>query len=705
MSTVRLKLRADAYYAESPGGLHMVTHEGAFSLTGASICQWIERLAPFLDGLHSLTELTAGLAPERRELAEKIVTTLLERGVVREVRDNEPHQLSAEELRSYRSEVGFIGYFRDSAECTFERYRQCSVVVVGAGALVPAVVRASLRSGLRRVRVVITPECPTDQALLTGYAERARQRDAAQRLDRHTAGSGTADELAALLQAADLVVHVSDRPMVSRAGLLDQHCADRRTPLVQALVAGHEVWLSPAGRPLLDGPGWTAGWQRRAALDGAYGRALPEGSDEVSLAAPVVAVVANQLVQDVFRYLTGVRSAPRLPRMARIQLDTLSTDWHRFLAHPFGLTNTTENEAEFLARISELETGQRLSTEEFSRRAVALMDTRLGVFGEISEQDFAQLPLHVTKTTVSDPVGLLGPDAPRPVVTAAALDFATARYHVALRALEIYCSLMVDPRRLLISDRRDLPASSSDPPEMLERLRSGELDARVRAFALADGRPQLLTVDRVFPALRNPASPYLPPCGVAAAYHWSDALEAGLVQHCRRLTIAEAIGSASCLPLLDLRTVALDKTAEYCLTMLTTIRAPVTIHDITGALGVPTFACSLGGEIVSYSCGMSIPEALRDGLQQLLLHYQAQTNNEPDYAPAGTPNLPMRLRASHACPVMSSGRLTLQTLVARLLHSGHTPAVVPLDHDQEVRRIMPYVAHVVVTDAEDEDTY
>lgn len=700
MSTVRLKLREDAYYAQSPSGLHMLTHHGAYSLTGVSIGQWIDRLALFLDGQHSITELTAVLAPKRREFVEKIVTILLECGVVREVRDDEEHRLSTEELRSYRSEIGFIAYFRDSAERAFERYRQCSVLVVGAGQLLPEVVRASLRSGLLRVHAVITSECPTDQALLNGYAERAYQRDTAQRLERHIAGSGTADELATLLQVADLVVHISNRPMVSRAELLDQLCADCHIPLVQAMVAGNEVWLSSACRPHVDGPGWTDGWQRRTGLGGAHRRALPEGTADVMLAPPAAAVVANQVVQDMFRYLlTDVRSIPQLPRMARIQLDTLSTDWHRFLAHPFSLPNTAENEAESLARISELETGYQLSTEEFSRRAAALTDARLGIFGEISEQDFTQLPLHVTQTTVSDPVGLLGPNAPRPVVTGAAPDFATARYHVALRALETYCSLMIDPRRLIISDERNPPPSSSNPQETLKRLRSGELDAHVRAFALAGGQPQLLTVDRVFPALRNPTFPYTPPCGVVAAYSWSDALEAGLAQHCGRLTIAEAVGSESRFPLVDVRTVALDKTAEYCLAMLTAIRAPVTIIDITGALRVPTFACSLGGETTFYSCGLSIADALRDGLQKLLLCYQAQVNNEQEYAPVGASKVSTWQPAGHTRPVTSSRRLTQQTLVARLLRSGYIPAVIPLDHDQEVHRIMPYVVHVVVTDA------
>ena len=43
--------------------------------------------------------------------------------------------------------------------------------------------------------------------------------------------------------------------------------------------------------------------------------------------------------------------------------------------------------------------------------------------------------------------------------------------------------------------------------------------------------------------------------------------------------------------------------------------------------------------------------------------------------------------------------LDVPALVAALARRGYHAAVVPLDHDQEVHKIMPYIAHVVVTRA------
>jgi hypothetical protein len=711
VNMARLALREDAYYAPSPDGAGAVilTHQGRVSLTGTSIYQWIDRLAPFLNGRNSLSELTAALPPQRRQLVEQIVTTLLDRGVVRQLGEDEPHGLNTTETATYRAELGFLGYFRDSAGRAFQRYRDSRALVLGAGGLLPAVVRAGLRSGLRQVRAVITPESPTDSALLEVYAQRrpasgqfgapasgqlyAAGRDEAQRLRWHAQSVDTADELAALLDEVELVIHVCDRPLESRARLLDRLCAERGVPLAQAMAHGQQVWVGPAGRVGVDGPGACDGWRRLAALGEAA------SSTAATTSTAMATVVANLLVQDLFRYTTGVRPPARRPQMTRIQPDTLRGQAHSFLAHPFSLATTAESEAEFRARISELEGAAPLDAEEFSRRAVACTDSRLGVFGEITERDFAQLPIHVTQAGVSDPVGLLGTQAPRPIVTGTGVDFDTARHQVAELALATYASLMVDPRRLLTADGQGpLPLDGlGDLSEALSGLRCGELNGWVRALRLTDHQPHLLAATTVFPALSQPSLPYRPPPGVAAAYSWSDAVAAGLVAHCRQLTITEAQARADPFPLVDVASVPADEVIRWCLAMVTALNQPVTVHDVTGTVGVPTFACSLAGRTLSYGCGVSSTLALRDGLLRLLLAYQAQANDEPAYAPPAVPDLAPHLRGTTPQPTQSRPALDVPALVAALARRGYHAAVVPLDHDQEVHKIMPFIAHVVVT--------
>ncbi|MGH4023793.1 MAG: YcaO-like family protein, partial [Pseudonocardiaceae bacterium] len=579
----RLTLREDAYYATVPDGVHILTNQGETSLSGSSVHEWIERLVPLLDGRYSLDDITAALSPQRRELVSSLLTALVQRGVVRQLGQDQPHGLTEAEVTDHAPELGFLSYFRDSAAHAFECYRNLRVTVLGSGAPAAAVRRACLRSGVRAV----DPATPLPAA-----------------------------DLETRVRSADVVIQVAGDPRDGAADLVASACAQAGVPLAQAVFADGHAWLQPACRVGSDGHGWPAGRRRLLALTGAQPGPGP-------VTEPAVTLVAAQLVHDVFRYLTELRAPDRRPRLTRVCLDTLGTDQHDYLVHPLDVAAAGEDDEQFLERLAQLSATAPLTEEEFSRRAVTLMDSRLGIFGEISEGDLAQLPVHVTQTVVSDPVGLLGSGAPRPMVSGAGLDFETARYQAALQALACYGSLMADSR-LLLGD--------------------GSL---ARAAALADGAVRLVAATRAFPALREPALPYRIPDGVAAGYSWDAAVTAGLLAHCRRLTIAAARGSSVPFPRIDLGTGPADEVLDYCAAMLGALGEPVEVYDVTGPWGVPTFACSLSGRTVAYGSALSAPVALRDCLLQALLGWQARANNQPGYAPAPVPDLPRACRGQH----------------------------------------------------------
>ena len=72
----KLKLRDDACYAPTSEGICILTNGGDVVLTGPSIFQWVDRLAPYLDGTHTLAELTASMPAGRRDMTERIINTL-----------------------------------------------------------------------------------------------------------------------------------------------------------------------------------------------------------------------------------------------------------------------------------------------------------------------------------------------------------------------------------------------------------------------------------------------------------------------------------------------------------------------------------------------------------------------------------------------------------------------------------------------------
>jgi len=144
VTTVGLLLRPDAYLTESADGVYVLTHQGPVMLTGRSVYGLLSRLAPYLDGQHTLAELTADLSVERQEIVAKLIGTLTECGVVREVDSPSSNDASPE--------ARYLGYFQDSPVRTLLEYRALRTTVLGDGPVADAVVRAAVRSGLSDVR-------------------------------------------------------------------------------------------------------------------------------------------------------------------------------------------------------------------------------------------------------------------------------------------------------------------------------------------------------------------------------------------------------------------------------------------------------------------------------------------------------------------------------------------------------------------------
>jgi YcaO cyclodehydratase, ATP-ad Mg2+-binding len=701
----RLKLRDDAHYAPTSEGISILTNSGEVVLTGPSIFQWIDRLAPHLDGRHTLAELTAAMPADRKDMTERVINALRERGVVVDAEDVTEPEPAGAEPRAYRREIGFLGYFGPSADRSFRAYRDSAVVLVGAGRMLLETVEGALCSGSRRMRVVVTGECPTDVTLLAECERRSRQRDPDQQITHIAVDLADEVQLSDVVDGAGIAVYASDRAVVDTARRLDRVCGRAGIPFVSAILAGEEAWLGPFGPVTGQWPGWMGAWRRLRALAGTDagplrragtgqdGPAVPHGH---RLAGAAPTVVANQLIREVVRLLSGTVEQAGQPRMTRIDLQSLRTQRHGFLPHPFSLAASRPDEAGLRATVDRLRQGKRVGTEEFSRRVAACLQPRLGVLGEVTERDFTQIPLAVSQVQVSDPVLLLGSDVPLPVVIGADLSLADARRAAVLRGLAAYGSLMVDPRRLQI--RRDAAdPRTGDPDEDLASLRAGQWNGFVWGHRLADGRSHEIPAAVVFPALRGVRSSYVAPAGAAAGYDCEEAVRHGLVGQCRRLTLAEVAECRHPFTPIDWYEVALDVRGGRHRSMVKIVGERLDVYDVTGSPCVPTLAFCLDGVPVAYASGFSFAEALRDGLADVLLSYQAQAGQEADYAPARVPPLPPRGRLSRvaACPAWSTDEATT---AARLAQLGWTAVAVPLDHDPGVTAsIMPYLVNIVLT--------
>ncbi len=703
---MRPKLRGDTLYVPTSEGVYLRNNRSVLTIPGKQVYQWVERLAPYLDGSHTLIELTDGLSADRQQMVHQLVELLAEKEFIKDVSDDRPHTLSPAELHAYASEIAFIDYFCDSAAHRFQSFRERRIVAVGSGLTLTALVQANLHVGVRNVHVLITPECATEQGRHWEYLEVARRRDPDQCLTEETVTGWDGDEEAvrAALEPFDAVLHVSDRPMLARARMLDRVCLAEGKVFIQAVVVGDHAWVGPLASP--DEPaksvGWESAWRRLQATrtgSAAQRRAVAFVDDPAApvselLTAPTAALVANQCSFEVFKHLTGIPSVETRSRMLDVDLEALQTQSHRFVPHPSGLAlrRAAEPSAEaFVDSIRLLERGAPLDEEAFSQQVPACFDDALGLFTSVDEGDWHQLPLHLSRIAISNPALLPDPGDP---ITAVGVGtyLGMARRRAMQRACEIYAASIVDERRFVHANGEGARVWGTPPGPL------------VWGYELTRNQPRLVPAASVFPTLRGlvPSAATAP--WIASGFSWAEALAKALVSVCQTLTVAELDSGGGPFPRVDLEAVPLDEQGARYWRILQATGVPVAAYEVTGALEVPSFAFCVGDHTVAWSTEVDARDALRVGLEQTLAYEQARANNQPAYAPGKVFDLPQRSRGSQVTapqvnPAIngSAGWSDRQRwLTDALARHGQRVVAVPLDHDPAVTDILPYIVNLVV---------
>src|SRR5262249_30098738 len=245
-----------------------------------------------------------------------------------------------------------------------------------------------------------------------------------------------------------------------------------------------------------------------------------------------------------------------------------------------------QSEGEFITRVEELERGGEVDDETLSRAAVGFIDNRAGIFGRIDEDADQQLPLRVTRVTVSDPTGALDPSDPLPVVFGAAPAFDRARCRAVRRAIELYASAAIDPRRLVGPGRG------------------------VWGLRLPEQAPVLVPSSQVFKPLDR-APRQWPPPGAASGHSWRTAVMRGLLRVWESQTPTQVTRGERICPRVPREALAEDPLAGHYLTLLDLLGADIAVYDLTGPPGIPTFAFCAGAKTVAYASGLSAMEAFR----------------------------------------------------------------------------------------------
>lgn len=651
MTTTPLKLQRDAFVVALPDGVEVVTGRGSAFLRGESTRRWVERLLGAMDGRRSLDEILEKATSVQREMAELVVSTMLNVGAIGEACPDDEHGLSLSDRERFAPEIGFLGKYVSNPGAAFCRHRRRSVAILAPKDYVSRFRESIAHTGVDDIHTI--PEA-SDAGVAGGAGD---------------------------LPDVDVLVHVFSASASAEADAVERRCRETGGTLVQLVLDGPDAWWCPVG---------SVQWSDiRARLDGLNPHRVRWAGGGEPQSDASLTILTNMIVHDIFRSSSGGRPRNERPTVIEFILSSATQRTHPVRPHPFTRPARPEDDGGFRQRMTALAERPTTALEDFSRSAVTLMDSRLGAFTEITQDALAQLPLKAASATVADPVGLLRDGCRRPVVTEADLDFPEARRRVGMRAIAVYASLMVDPRRLVRTSEGFAAIAAGDPSAAVEELRHGRAVASVQAMDLLGDRVVPVDARTAFPALEPTTQPYVAPLGVGVGLGWRLALEDGLLQHCARLAVERAAAGGQVFDRVDVRAGQVLTRVSRAMTLLDGLGSTAEVFDIGGALNVPALICTLDGAVTAYGCGASYEEAL-DTCLLATLRVEQGCGRAADIEFASA------ARGTRTRPLPMPARLTVDALARRLAACAGQPLVVPLDHDPEVAGVLPAVVRVVL---------
>ena len=647
------RMKPDVYWTQVPEGVFLLGSPGQRTLKGRSLHRWIDRLAPHFDGSRTLEQIAGHLPRDQRDMVTRLVDVLTDAGYLVDASGDSPHDLSPAEVSAYGDMIAHIAYHRSSPERAFQDYRRSRLLIVGSGLTLRCLTHAALRAGAGHVLL----------------ADRSGKADADTRLgeiiDRATPDQGlrcvehvdAADKaLEAHSAAVDAVLHVDAGADPRASEALERSCRENATLLAQARVLGDSAWIGPV-------PGDENAWQALGTrLRGTAPADVETAGPSQYLTGPTVSLIAHHLHFALLRHLTGIGPAAGAFTFTEIELETLITRTRRVVPTAPVQVPAASSSMALCAAVAELARGEPVDDAAVVELAPPLFEPRVGVFTEIDEREFTQIPFHVAQVTVADPRPGRSGDLPR--VLGYGTDFAAARLDATRAAGALYAYL------------------ASDQP------RPGVGEAHRWALDLHTGDPRNIRPTKPSSPTRDVRR--TTPTGVASARTWVSG-----------------------------RVCAFDACAALCARALSGPRRSLSVSG--GRQGEPgrmpmvtrpghirsqsifaTSPGSSGSRCTPWRCGArpglpGSPTARKPWSPACEPRSQDQAcrNSDEGVLLSPVPDLPGQQRQQRRRGATASAADPIRALA----RAGHRAAAVPLDAGPGVRDTFPYIAQVVITDA------
>nr|AYQ75522.1 bacteriocin maturation protein [Cohnella candidum] len=428
---MRPKVTGDTFFLPDPDGIvYFRNNRGSFRMEGAMIDRWIEQLIPVFDGRHTLASLTEGLPEPHRKQVYEIAESLHSNGYVRDVSQDHPHRLPDGLLAKFAAQIDFLDAFGGSGASRFQAYRESKVLAAGSGPMLVCLVASLLESGLSRFRFWAADLTPAEQRRIEELAAYARLTDPEVRVEPLVRGKDT--PWVEAVSGFDGVVYASPDEEGADFKALQAACLKSDVTLLPAIIVEQ---IGMAGPLITSGSSgdWTSARRRlhRSETDKDPRNHAPSAVAE--------AMLADVVVFEMFKSLTGVGASDLRNRVYLLNLETLEGTIHQFLP----ITSHAELAASpapppLLARPSGAE-AEAIAPQELFAGFSSLTSPVTGIFHAWDEADYRQLPLSVCRVQAVYP-GTKGSAEPLPEIVCGGLTHERARREAGLAGIEAYAA-------------------------------------------------------------------------------------------------------------------------------------------------------------------------------------------------------------------------------------------------------------------------
>ncbi|HEY4552007.1 MAG TPA: putative thiazole-containing bacteriocin maturation protein [Bacillaceae bacterium] len=435
--SMRLKVKRDTFYLPEPNrGVYFRNNVSSFRIEGSGIDQWVEKLLPMFNGEYTLGHLTNGLPGPYRDRVYEIAEVLYANGYVRDLSQDLPHQLPDYLIKKQASQIEFVDNLVGSGAARFQVFRQAKVLAVGSGPILHSLVASLIESGLTKVQVLITDEVPTNRQRLKELVEHARKKDPEVDLKVVPKKKESWREI---VKPFDSILYVNQEGELEKLRHLHTVCREEKKKFLPAICLQQVGLAGPFVHPDSE-VCWETAWRRL------HHSVLFKREQTPPFSATPGSLLANVIVFELFKEVTGIMDLEQKNRIFLLDLDTLEGSWHSIMPHPLV---TRGKSAEW---VEDVESRLQIGLEKVESGKLLLYFNRLtsevsGIFHIWEEGDLKQLPLAQCRVQAVDPLSE-GPAELMEDIICSGLTHEEARREAGLTGIETYVSRMA---RLIVN--------------------------------------------------------------------------------------------------------------------------------------------------------------------------------------------------------------------------------------------------------------